>query len=178
MYSVVCFSKRKDYFPLSLPDSSLSGITIHNPHLMTYEKWERQSHAANPFSHLVAEKWVGSVQGSQRPWRDKEMSKKGEKKRERFKKRVEDWGRECKREVMSKSHQQIFYFWSSVERDLPPHWSDLFAAPYEWQRKSVLEEICVVLSSTTEKSKSPNLITEMNYMVYMDCSILLFWMAF
>lgn len=42
-------------------------------------KNERESNAANPFSHLISEKWVGSVQGSQRPWRDREMSRKGKK---------------------------------------------------------------------------------------------------
>lgn len=58
MNTVVCFRKRKDYFPLSLPDSSLSGLTIHNPHLMTYKKWaachERDSQTQRTLSLISA----------------------------------------------------------------------------------------------------------------------------
>lgn len=137
---------------------------------MTWEKWA----ACYPFLSSRRKK-VGRLRAGQPEAMERQRDvweKAGE-----IKNSVEDEGRECKREVMPKSHQQLFYFWTlwwSVERDPPPHWSDLFTAPYVcvWvrvavkERKSVLVEICIVLFSTTEKLKSANLIFGINWIVW------------
>lgn len=131
MYTTIFFSERKHYFALSLPDSSLSGLTIHNPWLeknglLAGRETVKRS---DPFLSSRRKK-VGRLRAGQPEAMERQRDVW--KKAVEITKSVEDEERECKREVMPKSHQQLFYFWtlwSSVERDLPPHWSDLFTAP-------------------------------------------------